>query len=306
MASLFITGVSGFVGNNLVEYFHQRGISIYGHSRRLDAIRSEVKPIDSISAEQLDQNGITDVIHLAGIAHDLSNSYKPEDYYRVNYEGTQKTVDAFLASKATRFIFVSSIKAACDVASVQVDESVVASPQTDYGKSKRMAEEYILSLNWPTDKGFYILRPCMMHGPGNKGNLNVLCRFAKAGLPFPFGSFHNRRSFHSIENFNFVIEKILSGKIPSGLYHLSDDGYLSTSQLYELICKTLNRRPRVWNINPKWINAIFAFIGRKKMVTKLTEDMMVSNAKIRNAIGESFPVSLEEGLTKTIESFHGL
>jgi nucleoside-diphosphate-sugar epimerase len=305
MASLFITGVSGFVGNNMVDYFHQRGVMIYGHSRKLQAVRKDVKIIDTISAEKLNENKITDFIHLAGIAHDLSNLYKPEDYYQVNLEGTKKAVEAFLQSRASRFIFVSSIKAACDTASIQVDEYVDPSPKTDYGKSKRMAEEYILSLSWPSDKQFYILRPCMMHGPGNKGNLNLLYRFAKSGLPFPFGSFHNKRAFHSIENFNFIIDKILSGKIPSGIYHLSDEGYLSTSQLYALICEALNLKPRIWNLNPKWMTRVFKAIGKQQVIAKLTEDMMVSNEKICRAMDEPLPVSLKEGLIKTVKSFHG-
>ncbi len=306
MENILITGVTGFVGRHLVRYFRTNAsIKLYGHSRKPLVAEERVTYLPEYGFEVLIEKKITSFIHLAGIAHDLSNIYKPEDYYRVNLEGTRKAVDEFLKSDARNFIFVSSIKAVCDVASVPAEEGMTADPQTDYGKSKRLAEEYILSLPWPADKNFYILRPAMMHGSGNKGNLNTLYKYAKSGLPFPFGAFQNQRSFHSIENFSFIVEQLVTQDIPSGVYHVADDGYLSTSQLYELICKTLERTPRIWKINSRAIEALAFMLGKDKLVSKLTENMMVSNQKILRAMGKPLPVGLCEGLVKTIQSFDG-
>lgn len=58
-------------------------------------------------------------------------------------------------------------------------------------------------------KQVYILRPCMIHGPGNKGNLNLLYNVVKKGIPWPLGSFENRRSFTSIDNLCYVVEGLL-------------------------------------------------------------------------------------------------
>jgi nucleoside-diphosphate-sugar epimerase len=303
MESIFITGVSGFVGRHLVEHFRDDGgIKLFGNSRKKERING-VTLLDGCDAGLLKSHNITTFIHLAGIAHDLSNQYKPEDYYRVNFEGTKRAVDEFLKSDATHFIFVSSIKAACDISSVAVDESMLCTPKTDYGKSKRQAEEYIMSLNWPKDKSYYILRPVMMHGAGNKGNLNLLYRYAKWALPFPFGAFQNQRSFHSIDNFTFVIHQLLTKEIPSGIYHLADEGYLSTVELYALICKTLNKKPLVWTIPEGWVRGLASMAGKSHLINKLTEDMMVPNQKITAAIGRPMPVSLVDGLVKTIHSF---
>jgi len=301
MKNILITGITGFVGSNLLNHFKDnKEVVLFGHSRKQNL---ELNLISELDAKTLNENKIDIIIHLAGIAHDLSNQYKPEDYYRVNFEGTKNLYNEFLKSNASKFIFISSIKAACDIASILVDESVNPNPITDYGKSKYMAEEYILSTRLTNEKSFYILRPGMIHGSGNKGNLNLLYKFVKLGLPFPFGGFYNQRSFLSIDNFSFVIESLIEKKIDSGIYHLADDGFLSTVELYQLVSKTVDKKPRVLNVSKKIIEGLATFAGKKAMLHKLTEDMMISNNKIVNAIGSSFPVSLEEGLKKTIRSF---
>ncbi len=304
MKSLLITGVSGFVGTNLVNHFRNKSdIQVFGCSRKK---LNNLRMIPEYSSKALDEFEINTIIHLAGIAHDLSGQFQPEDYYRVNLDGTKKAVDGFLASKASQFIFVSSIKAVCDTSSSSADEAIVPNPKTDYGKSKRMAEEYILKVAGEhPSRNFYILRPTMIHGPGNKGNLNLLYRFAKLGLPFPFGKFDNQRSFLSIENFSFVMEAIIDGKVRSGIYHLADDGFLSTVELYSLICETMKLSPRVLNVPMKWIGFLARLTGKKDMIVKLTENMMVSNKKIVEEIGSPLPIGLKQGLTQTIKTFNG-
>ncbi|HEV8512984.1 MAG TPA: NAD-dependent epimerase/dehydratase family protein, partial [Cyclobacteriaceae bacterium] len=121
MKRILITGVTGFVGTNMVNYFSNfRDYEIIGHSRDVVKAKEQfnsnnLEIIEGYSAALLDKLNINYVIHLAGIAHDLSNQYKPEDYYRVNFEGTKLIYDEFLKSNASKFLFVSSIKAAVDI-----------------------------------------------------------------------------------------------------------------------------------------------------------------------------------------------
>ena len=118
---------------------------------------------------------------------------------------------------------MSSVKAVADEVVGVLDESVIPSPVTAYGKSKLAAEKYLLSQKPSKGKRVYILRPCMIHGPGNKGNLNLLYNFVKKGIPYPFGSFENKRSFVSIDNLCFVIKELIENKnITSGVYNISD------------------------------------------------------------------------------------
>lgn len=309
MKNILITGVSGFLGKNLVEYFSTfNEVTLFGHSRRPDETREKFNDyrltvLDNLSGQQLDSLNIDGIIHLAGIAHDLSNQYTPDDYFKVNDENTRNLYDAFMKSKATEFIFLSSIKAAVDTASVPVTEAVTCRPVTPYGQSKRQAEMYIQSQPLPAGKKYYILRPCMIHGPGNKGNLNLLYKFVKAGLPYPLGAFSNSRSFLTVDNFNFIVARLLEGTMESGVYHLADDGFLSTTELYRLIAKEAGKRSAVINIPAGLIEFLTNLIGKKHMINKLTEDMMVSNEKLKQKIGQPLPVSIRDGLAKTIQSF---
>ena len=309
MTTILITGVTGFAGSNMVRYFDAlNDIRVLEHSRdRARALKqfkdSHSDFIDEISAEEISKRKVDVIIHIAVIAHDLSNQFGPEDYYRVNDKGTRKIYHEFLQSSAKKFIYLSSIKAVADVARKPVSEDASPSPATHYGISKQLAEAYIQELSGNIDKQYYILRPCMIHGPGNKGNLNLLYKYVRLGLPFPLGSFDNKRSFLNVDNFNFIIENLIRNNIPSGIYHLADSGCLSTAELVRTIGKALNRRVMVWNIPKTWIKVLFTITRRRPMLDKLTENMLVSNQKLLKEIKRELPVPIDKGIINTIQSF---
>ena len=265
--------------------------------------------VPNYSGELLNELAIDCVIHLAGIAHDLSNRYKPEDYYRVNFEGTVSIFQEFVKSKATKFIFLSSIKAAVDTSSVAVTEEVEPNPISDYGKSKLKAEEYIQGCQLQAGKCAYIFRPAMIHGKGNKGNLNLLYKYMKSGLPYIFGAYSNQRSFLTDENLHFVLLKFLQNNYPSGIYHVADDGSLSTNELIKIISTSLHRKPRIWNLptyllNPISKTAAFFGLPSERLKGKLTENLVVSNAKLKRTLGQALPLDSKTGLMNTLQSFN--
>jgi nucleoside-diphosphate-sugar epimerase len=307
---VLLTGVTGFLGTSLVDYFQRDpSIVLYGHGRnREEAGRkfqyTNLAIVDSYDSQKLNELKIDVIIHLAGIAHDLKGNFKPSDYYEVNFDGTKKIYQDFLHSSASKFIFLSSIKAVIDSWPTAVDEHITSHPISDYGKSKLLAEQFIQSQILPPSKAFYILRPCMVHGPGNKGNLNVLYKFVKKGIPFPFGAFKNERSFLSIDNFTIIVNQLLRKEVSSGVYHLSDSETLSTLSLYKLICQVIGRKERVWLVPKPLIKLFFFLLGKTGQLNKLTENAIVNNTKILSAINIKLPIGSKEGLTKTIKSFH--
>ena len=313
MKRILITGITGFVGSNLVEYLKSDpSVQLFGFSRNAKEAVKRIPNIDfipRISAEVLDRYMIDTVIHLAGIAHDLSGKFAKEDYQQVNYHWTTEIFTAFSKAKCKSFVFVSSIKAIVDHSEEEINEDTEPNPLSDYGISKRNAEEYILN-HKGNHQQVYILRPCLIHGPGNKGNLNLLYRFVKIGLPYPLAAFKNSRSFLSIENFCFVINSILKEKLAEGTYLLADDEPISTLELVKLIGEIKGKR--IWLMNiPKGIIKGLAKIGsllhapfNKATLVKLTENMMVSNRKLSVNLGSKLPVSAKDGLVKTIKSFN--
>lgn len=306
---ILITGIHGFVGSNIVKAMG-RNHEIYG----LDIVAPEKEGVvKTFSWNDLDANKIPQVdavIHLAGKAHDLKKTSGPEIYFKINTGLTQKIYDWFLQSSAGKFIFFSSVKAAADFVPGDIlTEDIVPNPVGPYGESKIKAEEYILS-HPAADKQVYILRPCMIHGPGNKGNLNLLYEVVKKGVPWPLGAFENHRCFTSIDNLCFVIKELLVKEVESGIYNMCDDEALSTNGLITVICKALGKKARIWYL-PKGLMNGMAKVGdglhlplNSERLTKLTEDYVVSNAKIKKALGiDKMPIRAEEGLTQTIKSF---
>jgi nucleoside-diphosphate-sugar epimerase len=256
-------------------------------------------------------DGVQYILHLAGKAHDLKNTSKSDDYYQVNTELTKKVFDSFLNSNAKVFITLSSVKAVADEIDIELTEEHNANPITHYGKSKRLAEEYILSKKIPDGKRVYILRPCMIHGPGNKGNLNLLYKIASKGIPWPLGAFTNKRSFCSIDNLMFIIKELIEREdIPSGVYNVADDEALSTNDVISILAKSLNRKPKIWNFSKGLIQFlaklgdVFRFPLTTERLKKLTESYVVSNQKIKSAIGKDLPVAAEDGLLMTFNSFY--
>ena len=306
---ILITGLHGFVGSNLVDYLKSEN-EIYG----LDIVAPEKDGVTkTFSWEDLESGvvpAIDAIIHLAGKAHDTKNKSAAEVYFKVNTGLTQKIFDYFLASGASKFIFFSTAKAAADRVEGVLTEDVVPTPVGPYGESKIKAEEYVLGKELPTGKQVYIFRPCMIHGPGNKGNLNVLYSVVRKGIPWPLGAFENRRTFTSIENICFAVNGVLTSNVKSGIYNMGDDEALSTNDLIEEICKSLGKRARIWRL-PKGLMTSIAKVGgwlhlplNPDRLQKLTENYVSSNEKIKNALGiERMPVDAREGLQRTLESF---
>lgn len=302
---ILITGYHGFVGQNLVPYLKEKGMTVFGLGRAGDYTWSD-----------LDNGKVPDVdaiVHLAGKAHDTKNRTEEKVYFDVNYGLTVKAFDYFLKHTGIKtFIFFSSVKAAADkVAGDVLTEDVVPSPKGPYGESKAKAEAYINgNMKAAEGRKVYILRPCMMHGPGNKGNLNLLYKVLRTGMPWPLGAFENRRSFCSIKNVCYVVESLANNDVASGTYNLADDEALSTNELVELICSVLGRKAHIIKFGRGAMTAM-ANIGdhlhlplNTERLAKLTENYVVSNAKIKRALGiEKMPVSVRDGLAYTINNF---
>jgi nucleoside-diphosphate-sugar epimerase len=289
---IFLFGATGFVGTYLYLNFK----NIYSF-----------KLYDKLSPIHINESC---VINLAGKAHDLKNVSSVDEYYKVNTELTNEIFDAFLASNAKVFITLSSVKAVADEVNGVLLEDTTPNPITHYGKSKLLAEQYILSEPIPDGKRVYILRPCMIHGPGNKGNLNLLYSLVSKGLPWPLGLFENSRSYLSIENLCFIIKELIEREdIPSGVYNVADDVPLSTNEVIKMIAESKGKKARILNLNKNLIQ-VLACVGdliklplNSERLQKLTESYIVSNAKIKAALGKSLPVSSSDGLCSTFKSF---
>jgi nucleoside-diphosphate-sugar epimerase len=303
MNSISITGYNGFIGKNLINALDKYGLVGVdlnnGHLVDEHIYWEEINNLKDVDC----------IIHLAGKAHDTENNKDLKEYYEVNVGLTQKIFQVFLHSKASKFIYLSSVAAVTDSlpAGDVLKEEATPNPLTHYGKSKFEAEKYIREQSLPKGKRVYILRPSMVHGPGNRGNLPLLFKFLQKGFPWPLGAYKNKRTFTYIGNLIFVIQQLLEKDIEPGTYQIVDDESVSTNDLVGIIMASLNKTVRILNIPPFLINLLAKvgdFIGlpiNSFRLKKLTTSFEVSNKRIKNALGiEKMPYKAIEGLKMSI------
>ena len=280
-----ITGAYGFVGTNLCKYLAEKGHECLALD--IPAAKRDGVPYASFYTwDGLDKLPVVDaVVHLAGKAHDLKKVASEQSYFDINVGLTEKI---FAAAKTTRFIYFSSSKADAN--------------GNAYGRSKLAAEQFL-------NGRAIVLRPAMIHGPGNKGNLNLLWGIARRGLPWPLAAFENKRSFTSIANICAAVEALCE-RGENGIYPIADDEMISTNRLIELIAETCGKRAKLWRV-PKGVMRMVAKIGdvlhlplNTERTVKLTEDSFVNNSHLKSQLGwNRMPIRAEEGLRRTLRSF---
>jgi len=292
-------GASGFIGKNLIEKLQQK------------YAMSQISVRKKGWKESLPDSEI--YINLVGKAHNHNGEAREEDFYQVNVNLLKDIFESFINSKAKLFIHISSIAALEEFeSSHELTETDECNPDSWYGKSKRLAEEWLVTQNLPADKKLIIIRPPMVHGAGDKGSLGLLYKLISKGIPYPLASFENKRSFISIDNFSFFINEIVnnSEKLPNRIYHIADDESISTSEIIEIIKQVEQKNTPNLSL-PKFLVKAIAKVGdvlpiplNSLRLKKMTSDLTVSNQKIKSALEiEKLPVSAEEGLIKTIKTF---
>jgi nucleoside-diphosphate-sugar epimerase len=289
---ILMTGANGFVGKNIQSLLsNQYNFESYNF-KEPNIINHDV------------------IIHLAGIAHDFDSKYSLNDYISVNTDLTIDIYNKFLKSNASTFIFLSSIKSVCDSSNNIITENSICNPKSFYGQSKYLAEKYILD-NLDNTKRVIILRPTMLHGPNNRGNLNLLYNYINKNLPWVLCKYDNNRSFCYIENLTFVINEIILNKyFKSGVYNVSDNDPISTNNLVKLIADSLNKKIIFYYV-PKLFIKYLAIIGdflklpfNTNRLKKLTENYIVSNSKLIKELKKDLPFTSKAGFVKTFQFFN--
>ncbi len=243
MKKVLVTGANGFVGTNLRKYLEGKGMSCL----KLDIANADYTWNE---LEKIPWGEIGAVVHLAGKAHDLKKVASKQSYFDINVGLTEKIGEAIFSveGEGIRFIYFSSSKASKD--------------GNAYGRSKFAAEQYL-------NGRAIVLRPAMIHGPGNKGNLNLLWGIVRRGLPWPLAAFENKRSFTSIGNICAAVEALAGEEVKvrgegedrcALTFPVADDEMLSTNRLIELIAEACGRKAKLWRI-PKGLMRLAARVG---------------------------------------------
>ena len=297
MPKVLITGVSGFIGQNLLEELDE--FTFHSLSR----------PDFELSLK----TGFKAFVHLAGLAHDLNGNSIKNEYLESNYLLTIKAFQAFLDTDAKTFIFFSTSKVYDENESFYTENSFRAS-KTPYGESKNLAEDYLQNqINNPSikDRKIFILRPCMVHGKGNKGNLRLMIKWVDSGLPWLFEKYENNRSYCSVNLLGKLIRELINNadNHDSGPYNCADKGTISSTELFRVICESRNKKFRSLKI-PKSLFHIpinllsqFGIKKPKEILQKITSDFVLSTEKLENEFPHIDICTCSEELRKSLETF---
>lgn len=281
MSKILITGASGFVGSH-ISFELAKNHTISAISRGvLSNSFEEVFSWKNYNDEPCDYDV---VIHLAGLAHDTSNSKEEEEYFKINRDLTASLVKWINESKnSVKLIYLSSIKVYDE--STLIDEKSVKGPKSIYGKSKLAAENIIIEDLYDNHR-YYILEPSMIYGIGNKGNLPKLFYSLLKGVPFPFGRWENKRSILAIDNLGFIITQLIKKNISSDFFVVSDDEPISTATMVDELFKITNTSFIRWSIPSFLVRLIIWFSNKLGVNTfeKLLGNLEVNNKKIKDAL----------------------
>lgn len=303
-----VTGSTGFIGSHLLPLLSSRGylcVALTELGLRSGGDGEQRFFVDVTSGEGLAEGlkGSDGVVHLAARNHVLKEPEKDplSAYRRVNVEGTRNVIRAAVQAGARWFIHFSSVKATGEGGEAVFDEDSPCKPSTPYGISKLESEEVVRRVAEESGIRAVIFRLPMAYGPGNLGNLPRMIRWADKGLPFPLVQPDNLRSMVYVGNVAAaviaVLENFCSESAAQRTYIVKDEADCSTRMIYSSICRELGKAPRFIPL-PAALGRIAGAISED--FRKVTSSFRVSSAKIREEIGFVPPVSVEEGIARTV------
>lgn len=316
---VLVTGGSGFIGRVLNAALVSRGCKVRA-TYRSGSVPTEggVEWVQTPDVATSDFPALLDgcdyVVHLAALAHQINKRVPPTEFDRVNHQATAELARAVAQSPtARRLVFVSSIGAVCSTSAKVITPETSPNPDSDYGRSKRDAEVAVEKILSATRQDWCVVRPTLVYGPGNPGNMLRLMRLTRSPVPLPFGGIRNRRSFLYVENLVDLIAKVMDEPAASRqVFNAADREVLSTPELVRMLAQLSGRSIRLLPV-PVWAlrtlakcgDAASQVLGRSLGLDSYSVDRLVSSLEVDTSVLRSLlnwepPFSTEEGLRRTL------
>jgi nucleoside-diphosphate-sugar epimerase len=313
---VLVTGCSGFVGSAFLRSARNSGLSAFGSSRSPDRTEGScvrLSPDLDPGSDWTRALGDTEaVVHCAGTAQSNIGKVSAEieaDYFRVNAEGTRALARQAVAAGVKHFIFLSSAHAVKAESESPLTERSEPQPTSVYGRSKLAAEIAIREELANSGCAWTILRPPLVYGARNKANFDLLVRLVRSGVPMPFASIRNRRSFLYVENLVDVIAACLGNRKAFGRVYFPSDGTdVSTPDLIRAIAGVLvsekvgaSRLARLFPF-PELLLKQMAKLPGLGALRKLTASLCVDSEPLMRELEWSPRYTMLQGLKETFGS----
>lgn len=312
---ILVTGSSGFLGTALVEHFaglpdtHTVAVSRRTMAHTTSHVTYAVMAtLDADTQWQPVLQGIDTVVHTAARVHAMHDTAAdPLSLYReVNTLGTLELARQAASAGVRRFIFISTIKVNGESTRrgqcFHADDT--PAPGDPYAISKYEAEQGLLALAKSSAMEVVIIRPVLVYGPGVKANFLQLMRTLHNRVPLPLGAVKNARSLVSLDNLIDLIRVCIDHPAAADQIFLVSDGEdLSTRDLASLLKKHLPASSWLIPVPESFIMLGATLLGRKSAAERVLGSLQVDISKTRERLQWQPPVSVEDGLKKTVEHF---
>ena len=297
-----VTGAGGFVGRHLCSRLAASGHAVTGLARGDGDLGDPALDWRERLA------GADAVVHLAALAHERAEALERAGDYaafrRVNADATERLARQAAQAGVAQLVFASTIGVCGDETfGAPFTEASAPAPRTLYARSKQEAERRLAAVGAETGLRVTVLRPTLVYGPGNAGNVLRLLRLVRRGWPLPFGAIRNRRNLTHVENLASAIAAVLAYAGPERLFIVSDAEALSTAELVNSLADGMGRSATQLPVPGALLRIAGAALGRKDMVRRLVGSLEADNALLRRATGWRQPVAAREGLRRTGEWF---
>ena len=308
---ILLTGANGFVGRELAVQLIDRGLAVRcivrGNSSSPVNEGSTIR-IDSISPQQDWGSGLVGadtVIHTAARVHIMNDAVDNPlfEFRKVNTAGTLNLARQASESGVRRFIYISSVKVNGEftVKNCPFTPDSDFVPTEPYALSKYEAEKGLLALAENSDMEVVTIRPPLVYGPGVQANFRSLVSWVNSGVPLPLGAISNRRSLIALDNLVDLIITCIQHPAAANQTFLAGDGEdLSTTEILQRIGKALGKPARLIAFPVNLLTFVASLLGKKAVTQRLCSSLQVDISKTRMLLGWEPPVSVDEGLRRTV------
>lgn len=320
---ILITGANGFVGTHLTKKLLDKGHTVYGLARNPDkillnhpkfiVIKGDLS-LSALSWVEFLPHDLDACVHTAGIVH----SYNSKEFFEVNTEGSKALIDSLkVRHPVLKFVLISSLASAGPSAfGEKRDESWPDFPVSDYGRSKKQAEE-ILKSSAPAGWITSIIRPPMIIGPGDAAVLDIF-KMVKSRLVLLPGMNSKRKEYSFVCVFDLIETIVLTLESHKSLFlYSAHDQVITFEQLINEIKKIMHIRilfylpiPVIFVI---WLSRFLSFMNRVfHHGMRLTPDKIYElkgsawvcdNLESKNQLAQMYRYPLKETIAVTYEDY---
>ena len=311
---ILVVGGSGFIGTRLVEELLRAGHYASIFDKHESADFNQLVTIGDVRDQGALNSALKDIDAVYNLAAEHRDDVMPSSlYYDVNVQGAKNLVQLAEQAGVRKIIFTSSV-AVYGFTERDTDESGEFRPFNEYGRTKLDAEKvYQEWVRKSPGRSLTIIRPAVVFGEGNRGNVYNLLNQIASGKFIMVGNGRNHKSMAYVENIAAFLEFALKFDPGEHIFNYADKPDFDMNTLVALVNRKMGKGDGVGIRFPYWLGYLggmfFDIAGRitgKKFpisvirMKKFCSDTQFSSSKIQKT-GFVPPRSLAEGLERTIQ-----